>query len=448
MFNLSFDGDARMKLVASDLGRYEREDWVDNVTIAPAERYVVDVRFPDNGRRDARQSRARHRPHHGAVLRGETRAGCRARRRGVRRRRITAPRSTRFGANAAVTAEIDPYRKHFARPVDHELAITLQPGDLPFPMRPLLSLESVYRNPVEWSGTMPEMDWIVTGKNVRWVLRDTADQRARTWTSTGAFASVTWSSSGWSTTAASLHAMHHPIHIHGQRFLVLSVNGVPNENLVWKDTVLAADGLCRRRCCLEVTNPGKWMLHCHIAEHIETGMRMVFRGDAIGPSVFAGARCGMRARRNPGTEFNMTRTLVLVMLLSVGLAAQSMTSLSNDVRQYVTVPETSVALTQRARRRRHGRRRRARVRRSCLENGKITSVSPAAGAKVPGGRAHDRSDGPHGDSRHSSACTTTRSTRRADAACSSSSRRRACIWVPASRRSGRPAARRRITRST
>ena len=27
---------------------------------------------------------------------------------------------------------------------------------------------------------------------------------------------------------------------------------------------------------LEVTNPGKWMLHCHIAEHIETGMRMVF----------------------------------------------------------------------------------------------------------------------------------------------------------------------------
>jgi len=27
---------------------------------------------------------------------------------------------------------------------------------------------------------------------------------------------------------------------------------------------------------MEVTNPGKWMLHCHVAEHIETGMRMVF----------------------------------------------------------------------------------------------------------------------------------------------------------------------------
>ena len=40
---------ARMKVVASDLGRYEREAWVDNVTIAPAERYVVDVRFPASG---------------------------------------------------------------------------------------------------------------------------------------------------------------------------------------------------------------------------------------------------------------------------------------------------------------------------------------------------------------------------------------------------------------
>jgi len=27
---------------------------------------------------------------------------------------------------------------------------------------------------------------------------------------------------------------------------------------------------------VDVTNPGKWMLHCHVAEHIETGMRMVF----------------------------------------------------------------------------------------------------------------------------------------------------------------------------
>ena len=38
-----------MKVVASDLGRYEREAWVENVTIAPAERYMVDVRFDEAG---------------------------------------------------------------------------------------------------------------------------------------------------------------------------------------------------------------------------------------------------------------------------------------------------------------------------------------------------------------------------------------------------------------
>src|SRR6185437_155753 len=48
-FNLSFPG-ARMKLIASDAGRYEREAWVENVVIAPAERYIVQVRFDRPGK--------------------------------------------------------------------------------------------------------------------------------------------------------------------------------------------------------------------------------------------------------------------------------------------------------------------------------------------------------------------------------------------------------------
>ena len=68
---------------------------------------------------------------------------------------------------------------------------------------------------------------------------------------------------------------HHPIHIHGQRFLVLAVNGVPNENLVWKDTVLVRTGETVD-ILLDVTNPGLWMAHCHIAEHHESGMMFSF----------------------------------------------------------------------------------------------------------------------------------------------------------------------------
>jgi len=180
----------------------------------------------------------------------------------------------RLRRNTAVAADVDPYRQHFARPVDRELLITLRAGELPFPLGPLLNFESVYRNPVEWSGTMPEMDWIVTARSARWVLRDHATGRENM--------DIDWRFRVGQVVKlrmindrSALHAMQHPIHIHGQRFLVLSVNGVPNENLVWKDTVLVPTGFVVD-VLVEMSNPGKWMLHCHIAEHIETGMRMVF----------------------------------------------------------------------------------------------------------------------------------------------------------------------------
>jgi FtsP/CotA-like multicopper oxidase with cupredoxin domain len=47
-FNLSFPG-ARMKIVAGDVGNFEREEWVESIVIAPAERYVVHVKFDRAG---------------------------------------------------------------------------------------------------------------------------------------------------------------------------------------------------------------------------------------------------------------------------------------------------------------------------------------------------------------------------------------------------------------
>jgi hypothetical protein len=80
----------------------------------------------------------------------------------------------------------------------------------------------------------------------------------------------------------------------------------------------------------------------------------------------------------------MSRILFFVVLLSVGLTAQSITTLSNDVQQYVSVPETSIALTN------------VRVvdgtgappregQTIVIVNSKITSVGPAEQAKVPPG---------------------------------------------------------------
>jgi len=50
---------------------------------------------------------------------------------------------------------------------------------------------------------------------------------------------------------------------------------VPNTNLVWKDTVLLPAG-ATADILLDLSNPGRWMLHCHIAEHLSAHMMMAF----------------------------------------------------------------------------------------------------------------------------------------------------------------------------
>jgi FtsP/CotA-like multicopper oxidase with cupredoxin domain len=72
------------------------------------------------------------------------------------------------------------------------------------------------------------------------------------------------------------HPMHHPFHLHGAgRFLVLSRDGEPEPDLVWKDTVLVRTGQVVD-LLFDVTNPGLWMAHCHIAEHLQSGMMFSF----------------------------------------------------------------------------------------------------------------------------------------------------------------------------
>ena len=72
------------------------------------------------------------------------------------------------------------------------------------------------------------------------------------------------------------HPMPHPFHVHGAgRFLVLARDGVEEPNLVWKDTVLVRTDETVD-ILLDVTNPGRWMAHCHIAEHHESGMMFGF----------------------------------------------------------------------------------------------------------------------------------------------------------------------------
>jgi suppressor of ftsI len=128
--------------------------------------------------------------------------------------------------------------------------------------------------PVDWNDGMPMMNALTTGSEVTWVLRDEASGSENM--------DIAWRFTEGDIVKlrvfndpSTSHAMDHPIHLHGQRFLVLSRDGMANENLVWKDTVLIPAG-DTVDLLVDMSNPGRWMMHCHVAEHLGSGMMSVF----------------------------------------------------------------------------------------------------------------------------------------------------------------------------
>ncbi|UEM19088.1 multicopper oxidase family protein [Skermanella mucosa] len=71
-------------------------------------------------------------------------------------------------------------------------------------------------------------------------------------------------------------AWHHPMHLHGHTFRVLSRNGRPTRFKEWQDTVLLAPRE-RVEIAFVADNPGDWMFHCHILEHQAAGMMSTIR---------------------------------------------------------------------------------------------------------------------------------------------------------------------------
>ena len=129
---------------------------------------------------------------------------------------------------------------------------------------------------IEWEDLMPEINRQTDATNMIWKLidRQTGDENT----------AINWDFAVGDRVKIRLvnemegseHPMHHPFHIHGAgRFLVLSRQGVPETNLVWKDTVLVPAGHTVD-ILLDVSNPGRWMANCHIAEHNQAGMMFSF----------------------------------------------------------------------------------------------------------------------------------------------------------------------------
>ena len=363
VFNVMLPG-AEMKLVGADAGHYEREELVEEVLLAPSERVVIDVLFPEPGELEL-QHRTPERTYRLAsitVADEEVQPSYAD--------EFTALRTN--GDTAELREKIEPFLERtpdktlsFVAEMDmgvpegvevvyvcpmHAEVVSAEPGSCPkcgmkllaqaaeeityvCPMHPEVTSDKPDRCPkcgmklmpaaavaaaagqghehhhdhhereghghghhgshegdgehghhghhhgehehaqdaaqgIEWEDDMVEVNRMTTPANMRWKLvdRDTGAENAQ----------IDWTFKVGDQVKLRLvneldsdHPMPHPFHVHGAgRFLILARDHVPEPNLVWKDTVLVRTGETVD-ILLDVTNPGVWMAHCHIAEHHE-----------------------------------------------------------------------------------------------------------------------------------------------------------------------------------
>ena len=277
-YNVSFSG-APMKVVASDVSRFEREERVASVVLAPAERYVVEARFDKPGRYALVNAIQAINHYEGEFLPEVDTLGI-----------ITVsdvPASPDYGsrfatlrAYPAVSRDVDRFRQYFDKAPDERITLSVKPNSLPLATVQFMNVDTAYYAPVEWVDGMPDMNWLSTSKQVKWILREDATGKENM--------DIDWHVKAGSVVKLrifndpkSFHPMHHPIHLHGQRMLVVSRDGVKARNLVWKDTVIIPVG-STVDLLIDASNPGQWMLHCHIAEHLGSDMMAVMHVDGGG----------------------------------------------------------------------------------------------------------------------------------------------------------------------
>jgi len=127
---------------------------------------------------------------------------------------------------------------------------------------------------IEWEDKMGMMNNMATNKSVTWQIIDKETGKINDY--------IDWKFEQGDYVKVrvfndpdSMHPMQHPIHFHGQRFIVLSTDEKRNNNFVWKDTVLVPAGKTVD-LLVEMSNQGNWMAHCHIAEHLHSDMMFDF----------------------------------------------------------------------------------------------------------------------------------------------------------------------------
>lgn len=296
-FELTIPG-AQMKLVGSDVSVYEREEFIDRLLITPSERYIVDVYFQDSG-----VYTLTHTSHDLSM--GEKVYEMATFEVGQEASDVSFAGSFQNLAEYPIVSQeignLDEYL--YAKP-DKSLRLTLETGSID--LGSSMDRMPCHRMPDgEWMGDCDEQKkkaWLeglaasdssiggetihwedhlfavnrkATNEDIEWIILDEGTDKRNGHIDDWHFDEGERVKVRIYNDPMSPHPMQHPIHFHGQRFVVLSRNGKSVDNRVWKDTTLVKVGETVD-ILIEMSNPGPWMAHCHIAEHLSSGMMFNF----------------------------------------------------------------------------------------------------------------------------------------------------------------------------
>lgn len=272
-YRLSIPG-VQMKIVGAEWGRHETETFAHEFLISPSERVVFEAYFPETGDFEL-INRLPDRSFKLAEFEVEPKESTFT---------SYAEEFSILRENEAERDVFTQYRNEYLnQPPDKELLLTINlsgqvdhsahaHGQASTAMNPMMSMGTL-----QWEDPT-NSDKVNTSENVEWILRDTATGKE----------SMNIPVSDWTfrqgdvvkirlkNDAMAAHVMQHPIHFHGQRFVVLSQNGVPNQNMVWKDVAMVPPG-DYIDILVDMSITGEWMAHCHISEHLHGGMMMQYR---------------------------------------------------------------------------------------------------------------------------------------------------------------------------
>lgn len=273
-----FIENARMKLVGGDSGAYENEEWKNSVIISPSERAIIEVLFENSGSYALKTKTPDKEYTLGKIV--------------VSKEEVELSYSAQFSTlktNKDTVQSIEQFRQYFNKTPDKSISLTIdmmgqmmnmpnmEHGGHMMPDGTMMagSMMSPTSDGIEWEDENPSMNTMSDTKNITWKIVDKNTSKENM--------NIDWNFEVGDKVKIrifndpnSMHPMQHPIHFHGQRFLVLANNGEENTNLVWKDTVMIPEGQTID-ILLDVSNPGEWMAHCHIAEHLEADMMFTFK---------------------------------------------------------------------------------------------------------------------------------------------------------------------------